>query len=58
MDEEKLRELLNESDKEQLIESFIKLKKINSGLCDRLAKVEARLDELEDINSLIENLPD
>ncbi len=58
MDEVALKEELLELDKERLVDLFIKLKKINLKLCNRLDKVENQLNELTNLDSLIDDLPD
>ncbi len=58
MDEAALKEELLELDKERLVDLFIKLKKINLKLCNRLDKVENQLNELTNLDSLIDDLPD
>ena len=54
--ESDLRQRLSLDSKENIIDLFIKLKKINETYCDRIDKLEAQIDELTTLDELIEDL--
>ena len=58
INEDELRQDLNKLSKEEIIDVFIQLKKLNSKLCTKLDKYEEQ--ELQNINldELIDSLPE
>ena len=54
--ESNLRKLLSLDSKENIIDLFIKLKKINETYCDRIDNLEAQIDELITLDKLLEDL--
>lgn len=54
--ESDLRKRLSLDSKENIIELFINLKKINETYCDRIDKLEAQIDELTTLDELIGDL--
>lgn len=54
--ESNLRQLLSLDSKENIIDLFVKLKKINETYCDRIDKLEGQIDELTTLDKLLEDL--
>ena len=54
--ESNLRQLLSLDSKENIIDLFIKLKKINETYCARIDKLEAQIDKLITLDKLLEDL--
>ena len=55
--ESDLRKLLSNKSKDDIIELFIILKKLNERHCARIDKLESQIDELITLDKLIEDLP-
>ena len=54
--ESNLRQLLSLDSKENIIDLFIKLKKVNETYSTRIDKLEAQIDELITLDKLLEDL--
>lgn len=54
--ESDLRKRLSLDSKENIIDLFISLKKINESYCNRIQKLETQIDELTTLDKLIEDL--
>ena len=58
MEDDELRELLDKSDKAEIIELYIKLNKAFDKCSKRLFRIENELNDKTDLNELIDSIKD